>query len=43
MEYEDLNDHEDLHLDPIFVLALGKTIGKEKEPTIFAGKITLNR
>ncbi len=43
MGYEDLNDHEELRHDPMFVLALGKIIGSEKEPPVLAGKSTLNR
>jgi hypothetical protein len=43
MGYEDLNDHEELRHDPMFVLAVGKIIGSEKEPPVLAGKSTLNR
>jgi len=43
MGYEDLNDHEELRNDPMFAIALGKIIGIENEPTILAGKSTLNR
>ncbi len=43
MGYEDLNDHEELRHDPMFALAVLKTIGIEDEPTILAGKSTLNR
>ncbi|MEH1790977.1 MAG: IS1380 family transposase [Nostoc sp.] len=43
MGYEDLNDHEELRHDPMFTLAVLKTIGIEDEPTILAGKSTLNR
>ena len=43
MGYEDLNDHEELRHDPMFALAVLKTIGIEDEPVILAGKSTLNR
>ncbi|QFS50658.1 Spore coat polysaccharide biosynthesis protein SpsF, cytidylyltransferase family [Nostoc sphaeroides CCNUC1] len=43
MGYEDLNDHEELRHDPMFALALQKRIGIENEPTVLAGKSTLNR
>ncbi|WGV23788.1 IS1380 family transposase [Halotia branconii] len=43
MGYEDLNDHEELRQDPMFALAVLKTMGIEDEPTILAGKSTLNR
>ena len=43
MGYEDLNDHEELRHDPMFVLLLGKIIGSVKEPAVLAGKSTLNR
>jgi hypothetical protein len=43
MGYEDLNDHEELRHDPMFALALGKSIGQENEPFTLAGKSTLNR
>lgn len=43
MGYEDLNDHEEFRHDPMFAIALGKRIGREKEPVILAGKSTLNR
>jgi hypothetical protein len=43
MGYEDLNDHEELRHDPMFVLALGKIIDSGKEIPILAGKSTLNR
>ncbi len=43
MGYEDINDHETLRHDPIFALAVGKAINKDKESSILAGKSTLNR
>ena len=43
MGYEDLNDHRELRHDPMFILALGKIIGLEKELPVLAGKSTLNR
>ena len=43
MGYEDLNDHEELRHDPMFALALGKSIGQGNEPCTLAGKSTLNR
>ena len=43
MGYEDLNDHEQLRHDPMFIMALGKIIGSEKELPLLAGKSTLNR
>lgn len=43
MGYEDLNDHEKLRHDTMFAIALGKTIGRENEPVVLAGKSTLNR
>ncbi|MBD0390022.1 MAG: IS1380 family transposase [Nostoc sp. C3-bin3] len=43
MGYEDLNDHEELRHDPMFVLAVLKTIGIEDGPAMLAGKSTLNR
>lgn len=43
MGYEDLNDHEELRHDPMFVLALGKIIGSEKEQPVLARNCTLNR
>jgi hypothetical protein len=43
MGYEDLNDHDELRHDPMFVLALGKIIDSGKELPILAGKSTLNR
>ncbi|MFB2767819.1 IS1380 family transposase [Pelatocladus sp. BLCC-F211] len=43
MGYEDLNDHEELRHNPMFALAVLKKIGLENEPTVLAGKSTLNR
>lgn len=43
MGYEDLNDHEKLRQDPMFMVAVGKIIGSEKEIPVLAGKSTLNR
>jgi len=43
MGYEDLNDHDEIRHDPMFILALGKIIDSGKELPILAGKSTLNR
>lgn len=43
MGYEDLNDHEELRHDPMFALAVLKTIGIEDKQAKLAGKSTLNR
>lgn len=43
MGYEDLNDHEELRHDPMFALAVLRTIGMEDEQAKLAGKSTLNR
>jgi hypothetical protein len=43
MGYEDLNDHDEIRHDPMFILALGKIINSGKELPILAGKSTLNR
>lgn len=43
MGYEDLNDHEELRHDPMFALAILKSIGIEDEQAKLAGKSTLNR
>jgi hypothetical protein len=43
MGYEDLNDHEELRHEPMFALAVLKTIGIEDEQAKLAGKSTLNR
>ncbi|MFM7408451.1 MAG: transposase [Cuspidothrix sp.] len=39
MGYEDLNDHEELRHDPMFALALGKSIGQENEPCTLAPNV----
>ncbi len=43
MGYEDINDHETLRHDPIFLLAVGKVINSGQESIALAGKSTLNR
>jgi hypothetical protein len=41
--YEDLNDHDDLRLDPIMAVLAGKLTARRKECAPVAGKSTLNR
>ena len=41
--YEDLNDHDDLRLDPVLGLLSGKVEAKRSDCEVLAGKATLNR
>jgi hypothetical protein len=41
--YEDLNDHDELRLDPVLGVLLGKLTRAGEEPSALAGKSTLNR
>jgi hypothetical protein len=41
--YEDLNDHDDLRRDPVLGVLLGKLERDGDEPSLLAGKSTLNR
>jgi hypothetical protein len=41
--YEDVNDHDNLRHDPVFVVLAGKLAAKRSDCAPLAGKSTLNR
>jgi hypothetical protein len=41
--YEDLNDHDELRLDPVLGLVSGKLEARRRDCAVLAGKSTLNR